>query len=226
MNIKNKEAEDIVKTTKGPSRRRKGTADPMPSVRRVDTPDEDDAAGLRVSRVQPVDRSGSLEELRDGSERLGSQPDSLTGIERTISKINAYRSLLNKKIVLKGVPSDLHDEIIKEFKSWVENQVLSLLGMGPDVKSNPEDSFSSGEIQTLRMLAAQVQSKMGAPTPPVRAQNFAKPNPNAQPLNPSYPSNPNNLKPSMDMDKYNHEQMKILEDMRKLADMDRDGPVF
>jgi len=230
MSIENKEVTRNVKSARGSSKRGGRAKGSVSDLRRDSDSDTNNSPGLRVSNVQSSSGSGDADELRDSSEKVEQRSDSLTGIERTIAKINAYRSLLNKKIVLKGVPKDLHNEIIIEFKSWVEGQVLTLLGSGPDVKSNPENLFTTNEINTLKVLAAQVQNKINPQqiqqTPPVQQTNYSQPNKNAPPLNPNNPQNPNNLTESVNMQQYNQDQMKILHDMRKLEDMDRNGPQY
>lgn len=212
----------------------------MPNVRGGSSPGKDSVSGLRLSRVSKGDSTRRIGEVGERDERVR-ESNTLTGVERQIAKLNAYRSLLKKKITLKGVPDDIHNEIINEHRDWIESQVMVMLGQG---SSKESIRFSDKEIIILKQMAERVENKLNHHTkaterpigPPAQnpvpqvppAQQPESQQPilsesarNAQPLIP-----PHKQQNRMNMSGPLPNNSQIVEAARRLEAMDADSPNF
>jgi len=119
----------------------------------TDSSGNNSVSGSRLSGMSKTDSVRTASGLRESDQRLHDRAP-LTGVERKIAKLNAYRSLLKKKIVLKGVPKDIHEEILKEHAAWIESQVLIMLGQ------ESSQTFNPMEVIVLKQMASRVTAKL------------------------------------------------------------------
>lgn len=191
---------------------RKGSKSGVSKLHRDSDSSGDTVQRSRLPRVQSSDGKRSPEELPErAKEMVGG--DRLVGIERRIVTINAYRTLLKKKISLKGVPKEIENEILFDLRSWIESQVLTMIG------GESRETFSQDEVQTLKALASQVKDKIGGARPSNPKQTTKTPS-----INPR--SNARPLNEAIDTVQYNKEQMDILRRARELEEMERNGPTY
>jgi hypothetical protein len=242
MNLESKEVNKAVKsarTTKSNNARRRpkgGVSD----VRGNSDSNKDLVSGLRLPRVRKVNAPRGIREMGKSKQGVRESPV-LTGVERQIAKLNAYRSLLKKKILLKGVPKDIHDEIMKEHMAWVKSQVLVMLGQG----SSP--GFTQDEVDTLKKMVERVKSKLNQHTkaterplgppasqpPQYLLQPRTSPEPllsdsakNAQPMIPLHEQGNRISMNQVNITGADPDQMRIVEAARKLEAMEAEGPTF
>lgn len=145
----------------------------------------------------------------------------LSGVERRIAKLNAYRSLLNHKLTMRGTPPDIKKEIEQEFYFWAEDRMLVHMG-----EYEENRLFTDDEVEALKNLAAKVMVKAQnnpqapinpPPKPPIRRVPEG-PNRNARPHG--------NLREAMTMGEIRKRDQETGDFLQKLEGMDRDGPEF
>lgn len=214
-----------VRSNNGQRRSKRG----VPNVRRDSDADTDTVPGLRLSGVPETNSVGATPEVRKSDEGLYDR-EPLTGIERKIAKLNAYRTLLKKNIPLKGVPNEIQEEIIKEHKAWIESQVLIMLGQ------EASQTFTPDEVTVLKQMVSRVNNKLKSGLNELN-KSLAKHN-NVGNLGPPRPPEPvlsesaKNAQPmiprmnQVNMTGASPEQVKIVEAARRLEAMDADGPVY
>lgn len=139
-------------------------------------------------------------------------------IEREIEKINAYTKLLKKFIGIGGASEEVEAEVNAEFHAWVQDKILELMGKRNDkdthVVATHTMDLSDEEIKILKVFLAQLKARQAA-QPATQA---------AQPLV-NKPA-PSPLKPGLDTKAYNDQQKRILDEVRLLEQMEREGPEF
>jgi hypothetical protein len=139
-----------------------------------------------------------------------------TALESEIQKINAYTKLAKKYISIAGVHAEMEKEVNGEFHAWVQTRIQEL--MGKKAPRQESSLFSQEEVEILKGFAAQikVRNQKPAPTPaPTTGQVIGQPR-----------SAPAPLKEAIDTKAYNDQQRRILAEVQRLADMDRNGPEY
>lgn len=240
MSLKNKDSiingEKSARTTKSGNGSRKRSASRVPDVRGSSSSKPDTVSGLRLSGVRKNDSRRRASKLGKSSEGLSS--GALVDVERQIAKLNAYRSLLKKKIVLKGVPEDVHKEIVSEHTAWIESQVMLMLGQG-------SDGFTPDEVKVLKQMVARVGSQLTANKlnqhqsvgnlgPPKPTQKQVRPQaprpPEEEPVLSESARNAEPLVPRMNQvnmgDAGAADQMRYVDAAKRLEQMEREGPDF